>query len=317
MSQQGILIGLSAVIVRVLGEGPQAFIIRKDGDPNDALPFGPFDPDNHETLELGLRSWVAKQTPIVPGYVEQLYTFGNKGRYTGQQEDGPRVISVGYLALTHNEKKPEDGASWGNWYDYFPWEDWRTGKPALISEIIAPELGRWVEAGSDPAMREHRKWRASSLFGLYGMAWDEERVLERYELLYEARLVEEALRDKKMQMAAGRIVLPGKSMRFDHRRILATSISRLRGKLKYRPLVFELMPDKFTLFELQKTVEAIAGRGLHKQNFRRLVETAGLVEETGEIQPGGRGRPAELYRFRRDVLLERPAPGVRLSSRKV
>lgn len=106
-------------------------------------------------------------------------------------------------------------------------------------------------------------------------------------------------------------------MRFDHRRILATSISRLRGKLKYRPLVFELMPDKFTLFELQKTVEAIAGRGLHKQNFRRLVETAGLVEETGEIQPGGRGRPAELYRFRRDVLLERPAPGVRLSSRKV
>ena len=77
-------------------------------------------------------------------------------------------------------------------------------------------------------------------------------------------------------------------MRFDHRRILATAIARLRAKLKYRPVVFELMPREFTLTELQRTVEAISGRRLHKQNFRRLVETAALVEPTGEIRP----RPA-------------------------
>ncbi len=71
-------------------------------------------------------------------------------------------------------------------------------------------------------------------------------------------------------------------MRFDHRRILATAIARLRAKLKYRPVVFELMPDEFTLTDLQRTVEAISGRHLHKQNFRRLVETAALVEPTGE-----------------------------------
>ena len=64
-------------------------------------------------------------------------------------------------------------------------------------------------------------------------------------------------------------------MRFDHRRILATAIARLRGKLKYRPVVFELMPREFTLTELQRTVEAISGRRLHKQNFRRLVEAGG------------------------------------------
>ncbi len=315
MSETGILIGLSAVVVQVRDDRPQALVIRKPGE-DDALPFGPFDPVNHETLELGLRGWVAEQTTVTPGYVEQLYTFGNKGRYAGQKEDGPRVISVGYLALTRGESRKDGGISWGGWYDYFPWEDWRGGKPSIISELIAPELGRWVEAGADAETREIRKRRASQTFGLYGFMWDEEKALERYELLYEARLVMEALRDKKIPVSPERVVLPGQSMRFDHRRILATAISRLRGKLKYRPVVFELMPDKFTLFDLQKTVEAIAGHKLHKQNFRRLVENEGLVEETGEMQPGSRGRPAELYRFRRDVMLERPAPGVRLSSKK-
>ena len=80
-------------------------------------------------------------------------------------------------------------------------------------------------------------------------------------------------------------------MRHDHRRILATAISRLRGKLKYRPVVFELMPETFTLTELQRTVEAISGRHLHKQNFRRLVEKGQLVEPTGAASTDDR-RPA-------------------------
>ena len=105
-------------------------------------------------------------------------------------------------------------------------------------------------------------------------------------------------------------------MRFDHRRILATAIGRVRAKIKYRPVIFELMPDDFTLFELQKTVEAILGPHLHKQNFRRLVESAGLVEPTGDVKTRTGGRPAKLYRFRREVLLERPAPGVRVKPGK-
>jgi hypothetical protein len=104
-------------------------------------------------------------------------------------------------------------------------------------------------------------------------------------------------------------------MRFDHRRILATAIARLRAKLKYRPVVFELMPDEFTLTELQRTVEAISGRHLHKQNFRRLVETAALVEPTGETSTATGGRPAARFRFRREVVQERPAPGLRLGRR--
>ncbi|MBR7539636.1 NUDIX hydrolase, partial [Mycobacterium tuberculosis] len=87
--------------------------------------------------------------------------------------------------------------------------------------------------------------------------------------------------------------------------ILATAISRLRAKLKYRPVVFELMPPTFTLTALQETVEAISGRHLHKQNFRRLVEGTERVEPTGAEQTRARGRPAALYRFRHNVLEER------------
>ena len=105
-------------------------------------------------------------------------------------------------------------------------------------------------------------------------------------------------------------------MHMDHRRILATAISRLRGKLKYRPVVFELMPDSFTLTQLQACVEAISGRHLHKQNFRRLVENGHLVEPTGATSMVTGGRPAALFRFRRSVLAERPAPGLRLGGKK-
>ena len=154
-------------------------------------------------------------------------------------------------------------------------------------------------------------------FGTDGAHWDEERVLDRYELLYEAGLVEEARRDER-PAALGRKETPalGVAMRFDHRRILATAIARLRAKLKYRPVVFELLPPEFTLTELQHTVEAISGRHLHKQNFRRLVEAGALVEPTGVMSTQTGGRPAALFRFRREVLQERPAPGLRVRGRR-
>jgi len=134
-------------------------------------------------------------------------------------------------------------------------------------------------------------------------------VLQRYELLFEAGLVPEAARRHPDAAAAP---LPGEPMRHDHRRILATGIARLRAKIKYRPVVFELMPAQFTLLQLQLAVEALAGRGLHKQNFRRLIEQQALVEETGEMATGTAGRPAKLFRFRRDVLLERAIAGSKL-----
>ena len=72
------------------------------------------------------------------------------------------------------------------------------------------------------------------------------------------------------------------------------------------------MPPEFTLLQLQRAVEALAGRLLHKQNFRRLVEQQALVEETGAEAREPGGRPAKLFRFRREVLAERAATGTKL-----
>ena len=86
----------------------------------------------------------------------------------------------------------------------------------------------------------------------------------------------------------------------------------MRCKIKYRPVVFELLASTFTLLQLQRVVEALAGLRLHKQNFRRLVEKWGLVEGTGLFDERTGGRPVERFRFRREVLRERRAPGVGL-----
>ena len=200
---------------------------------------------------------------------------------------------------------------WQNWYTYFPWEDWRGGAPALLDKTIRPLLDRWAKAAANTGERRARILRIATTFGLGSAAWNDERVLERYELLYEAGLIAEAIRDRGDAPSTHHPL--GQAMALDHRRILATAMGRLRGKIKYRPVVFELMPPTFTLLQLQRAVEALAGAELHKQNFRRLVETTGLVERTGKRENQTGGRPAEQFRFRRDVLVERAAQGVRLA----
>lgn len=327
----GMIIDLGAVIVAVTEDRP--LVLARHGPAldevetrsvergfdvaGDALPSGPFDPVRHRTLELGLRETVSRRIGVHLGYAEQLYTFGDRERHPREREGGPRVVSVGYLALTREAQiAVPDNAAWRCWYDYFPWEDWRKGRPAFIDTVIAPQLNAWIDGAIGQQEQARRRGRANICFALDGSPWDEEIVLERYELLYEAGLVAEAQREGSAKLAPIDASYPplGSPMMSDHRRILATAMGRLRAKLKYRPVVFELMPETFTLFQLQRTVEAIAGTPLHKQNFRRLVERSGLVEGTGEIEPQTRGRPAAKFRFRREVLRERLAAGVRISA---
>jgi hypothetical protein len=310
-----IVVGLNAVIVAVTDDEPRLLTVERaashaSGGEPPALPFGPLDPAGHRTLELGLRSWVREQTGLELGYVEQLYTFADRHRDPGERAGGPRTVSIAYLALVREGGLAGGGrARWRGFYEFLPWEDGRTGRPALVDRLISPALTRWSAKGEAEARRARRE-RADIAFGLRGAAFDPERVLERYELLYEAGLVEEALRDRGERSATAAPL--GAAMALDHRRLIATALGRLRGKLKYRPVVFELLPASFTLLQLQRVVEALAGVRLHKQNFRRLVETGGLVEGTGQIGPAQVGRPAELFRFRREVLRERHAPGVGL-----
>ncbi|HEX2029148.1 MAG TPA: hypothetical protein VHF25_14235 [Nitriliruptorales bacterium] len=331
--------GLNAVIITVTGGTPRVLTVTRPqvapdtdgGEPLDALPFGPLDPERDRTLELGLRRWVREQTGLELGYVEQLYTFGDRDRHPAADA---RVLSIAYLALVH-ESPPVAGvdARWQDLYVYVPWEDWREQRPAIIDRQVVPALEAWIGASGDPIVAGRRRERAAVTFGLSGAPWDRERVLERYELLYELGLVPEAGRDAgggqpihaTSGPEAGRDAGGGqpvhvtsgpddgsfgRPMVLDHRRIVATALGRLRGKLRYRPVVFELLPATFTLLQLQQVVEALSGVRLHKQNFRRLLERSRLVEGTGRHEILRRGRPAELFRFRREVLRERPAPGV-------
>src|SRR3954469_21528398 len=304
-------VSLNAVIVGATPEEPRILVLRTEQGRLEALPAGPLTP-YHRTLEAGLRAWVGQQTDQHLGYVEQLYTFGDRARTETDAAAAPQGLAIAYLALVR-EARPAGSmqAGWQNWYRYFPWEDWREGRPGIL-EPIRQKLLAWAALAPTIVGRRSRGERIELTFGFADLGWGDERVLERYELLYEAGLVQEAWRDRGEALPDTAALVLGTPMELDHRRMLATAIARLRGKIKYRPVVFELMPPAFTLLQLQRTVEALAGVRLHKQNFRRLVEAQGLVEETGESTTETGGRPARLVRFRREVLLERPAPGVRL-----
>lgn len=333
----GTIINVTAVIVAVTNDVPRVLIIDQNpadqahpGPDNDddwpepgqyALPNGPFEPEHDAGLERCLRRWVETQTGLDLYYVEQLYTFGNRYRDAGEFAGGPRVVSVAYIALTHEDAVDEENAKWRDWYSFLPWEDWRRERPAVIADKIEPALQRWVEQAQSSSRRKQRQERVNVTFG-QSTATDMDSVLslERFELLYEAGIVSEATRDEraargKLESSLDAAVLPlfdgmGVQLASDHRRILATALGRLRGKLAYRPVVFELLPGEFTLLQLQGVAEALSGAKLHKQNFRRLVANADLVEPIGRTSAVGRGRPAELFRFRREVLGEKLTVGL-------
>lgn len=293
---------LIAVLVAVTDDEPRVLTVSCA----KALPAGPFAVTDR-SLQASLRAWVERQTGSPPGYVEQLYTFADRGRATddGGLPEGP-AIAISYLGLTRETPVPDGfAATWQNWYHYFPWEDRRAGSGGMPPALLA-NLHAWAAPHAAQMQRV-----ALTFGGIHpssnGPAWNEELALQRYELLYEAGLVPES-----PEPLTGTSMAAGTAMLHDHRRILATAVARLRAKIKYHPVIFELMPETFTLLNLQRVFEAVGGRQLHKQNFRRLTEQQGLVEETGTLAFDTGGRPAKLHRFKRAVLQERAISGTKL-----
>lgn len=280
---------LIAVLAAVTDDQPRVMTLRG----GEALPSGPFE-TSHRSLQQSLRAWIERQTGHPVGYLEQLYTFADKDRdpRSGELTEEAGRISISYLGLVREQDAAGVGRpAWYSWYSFFPWEDHRDRVPNELVEITE-RLGAWAQNDS------MRRQRVDYLFGVGDKTWNEELVLQRYELMYEAGLID-----------APQF---GRPMQGDNRRILATGISRLRAKIKYSPVVFELMPESFTLLQLQRVVEALSGLRLHKPNFRRQIDQQNLIEDTGEMSSGTGGRPARLFRFRTAILEARMLSGARL-----
>ncbi|WP_156452025.1 NUDIX domain-containing protein [Novosphingobium sp. CCH12-A3] len=101
----------------------------------------------------------------------------------------------------------------------------------------------------------------------------------------------------KADLALRPVTEPGELLAFDHTAIIATAHGRLRGKLDYAPLAFSLLPDLFTLRDLQAVHEAITGSTFNKPAFRRRMLDTGWIEATGQRESDTPFRPAELYRI--------------------
>lgn len=314
-------------------------------DQGKLLPNGPLMP-LHRSLQAGVRQWVEEQTQQPMGYLEQLYTFVDTNR---RNREGHALVYVSYLGLVQETQTQQlqTQAVWCDWYDYFPWENHLQGMPEIITSLIVPALFAWADSAEDATVKHRRYQRIRLCWGITidsdsdsdsdgNSDWVAEHVLLRYEMLYEAGLIAEAPNyqpiykprhqsnsqlsseheyesDEQVVTSAQMLGIP---MYYDHRRVIATAISRLRAKIEYRPLIFGLMSEVFTLSQLQQSIEALSGIPLHKQNFRRLLDSQNLVLPTGESSSAQRGRPAKLYRFAHDIELQSLLMDSRLPKRK-
>lgn len=289
----GVKVNLVAVLLAVEGRTAVVLTLQE----GQILPSGPLQNDQ-KTLQGSMRAWVEHQTHHQLGHIEQLYTFMERS----EEAAYPESILISYLGLTQIERSEK---GWRDWYYYFPWEDQNSRAGQQLVHIIGEKLREKV---CNPTLMDQDLWqRCMVTFGLDGKSWDEELVLQRYELLYQVGFIPESPSNKHSLYT-----VPGASMARDHRRILATGIARLRAKIRYKPVIFELMSENFTLLQLQEVVEAVSGRKIHKQNFRRILSQHDLVEETGEMATYNKGRPAQLFRFRRQVMEVRKVIGAKL-----
>jgi len=150
---------LIAVVTAITTDEPRVMTVREGA----ALPSGPFE-FGHRTLQSGLREWIHEQTHHPVGYLEQLYTFADRDR--NNEILGGRTISIGYLGLVREQEAPSGkSAFWHGWYEYFPWEDHRQGRPDILDSII-DRVRAWADSERLAAeILTDQAWRKDSTGG--------------------------------------------------------------------------------------------------------------------------------------------------------
>ncbi|MDD9945331.1 MAG: NUDIX domain-containing protein [Myxococcales bacterium] len=186
-------------------------------------------------------------------------------------------------------------------------------KVMLIQRGQAPFEGKWALPGGfvhmDETLEEAARRELEEETGLHKVFLEQLYTFSAVDRDPRERVVSVAyyalvkLSDHKVQAAtdardAGWFgVHDVPSLAFDHADILQKALERLRGKLRYQPIGFELLPKKFTLSQLQHLYQLVLERTLDKRNFRKRVLAMGLLIETDEVEQGVAHRAARLYRF--------------------
>lgn len=244
-------------------KGMQVLLTRRDKHPNKdkwAIPGGFVKSD--EDLESGAQRKLKEKTGIDKVYIEQLYTFGDVKRDTRT-----RVISIGNLALVAKEnlkfKKEKDQVQETSWF----WIDKKLSSTEKTEEYIVKEF-ILILISEDEKVNIKYKIVEKTEKNYY------RTTIKSYELLKEST----------------------EELAFDHYQILDYGIDRLRNKIQYTPIAFNILPRLFTVKELQYVYEAIMGRGI--LNFRRKM--GDMIIETDEKIEGKPYRPAQVFKFNED-----------------
>lgn len=220
-----------------------------------ALPGGFVGID--EDMEEAAQRVLKSKTDLSKAYLEQLYTWGAVDR-----DPRHRIFSISYLTLLREANLKEQSRNKN--YEWF----------ALNMNTLREE---WEESEKGYRLTRIEEIRLESEKESFTVQIKWNRTLQN-------GIIEQVCE-----------ILENESLAFDHAKIIAYALRRLREKIEYSPLAFSLMPERFTLTQLQQVYERILGRELLKANFRRKI--APMVIETDDYKKDSGHRPSKLYRF--------------------
>lgn len=213
------------------------------------------------SMEDSAKQCLYEKTGFSSSYLEQLYTFGETER-----DPRGRIISTAYLALL--DKSRQDNP---------------------FNKTSKTEKKSWFNLRYELLhSRESISSNQPTLLSTYELSLNNESENITAIIEVQKTFLNKALKQKIK-------IIHSNGIAFDHAKIIAYAIQRLRNKVEYSPIVFSLMPDTFTLTELQQVYEIILGKELFKANFRRKIYD--MVTETPEYKKDAGHRPSKLFRF--------------------